>query len=462
MLTSIERIQLNYTETNGTSLPGYLQSPGLWGTVQPTFGYTMGSQRDIRQLAAQNGWLTVFPEFNQQYTTNVTTNLDYVVNVSPLTDLRIDFTGGRTYANNSTENFNTIDSNGNGFSDVYNGLITNSFGNFSISTSLLKTAFKQSDEVMSLPFDDFRANRLIISRRLAADSGVDFSNPNNFENGDINSYPLGFGKTNQAVLLPAFLAAYTGKDANKISTSPFRDTPIPNWTLRYTGLMKLKWFKKNFNRFSMTHGYMATYTVNQFQRNLDYSDIDFQEPYDNQSTVVLDQSGNYKNEILLGNVNLMEQFSPLIKVDMEFKSSLKLLAEIRTDRMLSLSFDNNLLTEIKGKQYTVGLGYRVKDLKFRTRMGGGQTRTLKSDLNMKADISMRDNLTTIRYLDLDQSQVTAGQTIWSVKYQADYAFSKNLTGILYFDYNFSEYAISTVFPQTTIRSGITLKYNFGN
>lgn len=462
VLTSIERIQLNYTETNGTSLPGYLQSPGLWGTVQPTFGYTMGSQRDIRQLAAQNGWLTVFPEFNQQYTTNVTTNLDYVVNVSPLTDLRIDFTGGRTYANNSTENFNTIDSNGNGFSDVYNGLITNSFGNFSISTSLLKTAFQQSDEVMSLPFDDFRANRLIISRRLAADSGVDFSNPNNFENGDVNSYPLGFGKTNQAVLLPAFLAAYTGKDANKISTSPFRDTPIPNWTLRYTGLMKLKWFKKNFNRFSMTHGYMATYTVNQFQRNLDYSDIDFQEPYDNQSTVVLDQSGNYKNEILLGNVNLMEQFSPLIKVDMEFKSSLKLLAEIRTDRMLSLSFDNNLLTEIKGKQYTVGLGYRVKDLKFRTRMGGGQTRTLKSDLNMKADISMRDNLTTIRYLDLDQSQVTAGQTIWSVKYQADYAFSKNLTGILYFDYNFSEYAISTVFPQTTIRSGITLKYNFGN
>jgi len=152
----------------------------------------------------------------------------------------------------------------------------------------------------------------------------------------------------------------------------------------------------------------------------------------------------------------------LIKIDMEFKSSLKLLAEIKTDRTMMLSFDNNLLTEIKGKQYTLGLGYRIKDLKFRTKVGGGQSRTLKSDLNMKADVSIRDNLTTIRYLDLDQSQVTAGQTIWSIKYQADYAFSKNLTGILYFDYNFSEYAISTVFPQTTIRSGITLKYNFGN
>ena len=462
ILTSIERMQLNYTETNGSSLPGYLQSPGLWGTIQPTFGYTIGSQRDIRQLAAQNGWLTIFPEFNQQYTTNTTRNLDYVINVSPLTDLRIDFTGGRTYANNSTENFNTIDSNGDGLSDSYNRLITNSFGNFNISTSLIKTAFQQSDGERSMPFDQFRSNRLIIARRLAASAGIDFNNPLNFENGDLNSFPLGFGKNNQAVLLPAFLAAYSGKDANKISTSPLRDTPIPNWTLRYTGLMKLDWFKKNFNRFSMTHVYLATYTINQFQRNLDYNEIDFLEPYDNQPQEVLDQSGNYKNENLLGNVNLTEQFSPLIKIDMEFKSSLKLLAEIKTDRTMMLSFDNNLLTEIKGKQYTLGLGYRIKDLKFRTKVGGGQSRTLKSDLNMKADVSIRDNLTTIRYLDLDQSQVTAGQTIWSIKYQADYAFSKNLTGILYFDYNFSEYAISTVFPQTTIRSGITLKYNFGN
>jgi len=37
-----------------------------------------------------------------------------------------------------------------------------------------------------------------------------------------------------------------------------------------------------------------------------------------------------------------------------------------------------------------------------------------------------------------------------------------LTAIFYFDYAFSEYAISTAFPQTTIRSGFTLRYNFGN
>ena len=146
---------------------------------------------------------------------------------------------------------------------------------------------------------------------------------------------------------------------------------------------------------------------------------------------------------------------------MKMKNSLKILAEVRKDRLLSMSFDNNLLTEIKGNEYIIGLGYRIKDLRINSKLAGPR-QVIKSDLNMKADLSLRDNKTIIRYLDLDNNQVTAGQTIWSLKYSADYAFSKNLTGIFYFDYAFSEYAISTAFPQTTVRSGLTLRYNFGN
>ena len=119
------------------------------------------------------------------------------------------------------------------------------------------------------------------------------------------------------------------------------------------------------------------------------------------------------------------------------------------------------MTEIQGYEYIFGLGYRIKDLKFKTKLAG-KKKTVKSDLNMKADVSVRNNKTIIRYLDLDNNQVSAGQTIWSLRYAADYAFSKNLTAIFYFDYAFSEYAISTAFPQTTIRSGFTLRYNFGN
>ena len=461
LLTSVKRIQLNYSENNGSFLPGYLQIPDFIGSFKPSLGYVFGSQRDIRYLAAKNGWLTVFPDFNQQYTEVTNKNLTFSANLTPIRDLKIDLTAGRTYSENLTENFNTIDENGDGLSDDYNPLIQNTLGNFNISTVLIKTAFSKSDENSSDTFDAFRENRLVIARRLALDAGIDFNNANNFENGDLNSFPLGYGKTNQSVLLPAFLSAYTGDDPSTSSLGAFRNIPIPNWTLKYTGLMKLKWFKKNFKRLSISHGYNAMYTINQFRSNLDYNEGNPVLDFVSQNPNVLDQSDNYKNEFLYSNINLMEQFSPLFKLDFEMKNSIKILAEVKKDRLLSLSFDNNLLTEIQGNEYIFGFGYRVKDLRIRSSLAGA-SQIIKSDLNMKLDLSIRNNKTIIRYLDLDNNQVTSGQTIWNFKYSADYDFSRNLTGIFYFDYSFSEYAISTAFPQTTIRSGFTMRYNFGN
>ncbi|MEO6348872.1 MAG: cell surface protein SprA, partial [Aquaticitalea sp.] len=414
------------------------------------------SQSDIRDLVARNGWLTVYPDFNEQYTEVTNRVLDMSANLELIKDLKIDLTGSRTYSKNLTENFNAPDLDGDGLSDTYNSLIRNSFGNFNISTALIKTAFGQSDETGSVAFDDFRDNRLVVANRLARE----FYGNNNYAV-DAEGYPMGFGKNSQRVLLPSFLSAYEGVNPDHVKLGAFRDIPIPNWQIKYTGLMRLAWFKKNFKRFSLTHGYRSSYTINQFRTNLDYTAGNPTLDYASQNPVSLDQSGNYKNENLYSNINLEEQFSPLVRIDFEMKNSVKILTEIKKDRILSLSFDNNLLTEIQGKEYIIGLGYRIKDVRIRAKLAGpGQI--IKSDLNMSADISLRDNKTIIRYLDLENNQVTSGQTIWGLKYKADYAFSKNLTGIFYFDYTFSEYAISTAFPQTTIRSGITLRYNFGN
>lgn len=457
VLTSIKRMQFRYSENNGTFLPGYIQTPGFVGTLKPSLGFTFGSQSDIRDLAARKGWLTLFPEFNQQYTTKHTKQLDVSASLEPVKDLKIDIIGNRTYNENYSENYRVV-------AGEYQSLTPNTFGNFNISTVLIKTAFSQSDEVNSATFNEFSANRLEIANRLAEQfygPGVAFAR-------DADGFPLGFGKTNQKVLLPAFLAAYSGQDVGKVKTSAFRDIPIPNWDLKYSGFMKFKWFKKHFKRFSLTHGYRSSYTINQFNTNLNLNtnpnDDEAPVPgldYGSQPQEALDQSGNFKNEQLFGGVNLTESFSPLVRIDFEMKNSVKVLAEVAKDRLLSLSFDNNLLTEVQGNEYTLGLGYRIKDLRIRSNLAGPKKRIV-SDLNMKADVSVRENKTIIRYLDLENNQVTSGQTIWSLKYSADYAFSKNLTGIFYFDYAFSEYAISTAFPQTTIRSGLTLRYNFGN
>jgi len=451
LVTMIKRAQFTYQENNGTFLPGYLPIPGWLGTMRPTLGYTFGSQRDIRQLAAERGWLTDYPFFNQQYTELTNKTLDYSANLEPMRDLKIDIVGNRIFSESTSENFRV--DNGN-----YNALTPNTFGNFSISTAIIGTAFSRSDETQSTAFEDFRTNRLVIANRLA----TEFYGNSNFDR-DAEGFPIGFGKTNQSVVIPAFYAAYTGSNAESVSTSATRSVPIPNWILKYTGLMRIPWFRNNFRRFSIQHGYRSSYTINQFRTNLAYdpeNPPDPNVPIINQPDAV-DQQGNFKNDILYSNINLEERFSPLIRLEFEMKNSVKVLLEAQRDRLLSLSLDNNLLTEVQGQEYIVGLGYRVKDLRIRSRIAGSR-QVIKSDLNMRADLAVRDNKTIIRYLDVLDSQITAGQTIWTVKYTADYAFSKNLTGIFYLDYTFSDFAISTSFPQSNLRAGVTVRYNFGN
>ncbi|NQY29696.1 MAG: cell surface protein SprA [Flavobacteriaceae bacterium] len=450
MVTSVKKIQVKYTENSGSYVPGYTNDVGFFGTLKPSLGYTFGTQSDnLRHEAAKKGWLTLYPDFNDQFTSSKNKQLSITANIEPIKKLKIDLNANRTYQHNYTENYIINGADINGLNGTYEALTPNTFGNFNISTILIKTAFTKSDETGSETFESFKSNRKEIAFRLARQAGIDVGNIANL---DSEGYPIGYGKTSQQVLLPSFLAAYSGKDVSKEKTGIFRDVPLPNWSMKYTGLMEVKWFKSNFKRFSVAHGYKAGYTVNQFRTNLELQ----ADPGNN-----IDQAGNIKSATILSNVNLTEQFSPLFKMDMEMKNSIKLSAEMKKDRALSLSLDNGLLTEIKGKEYVLGLGYRIKDLKFKTRLLG-EKQTLSGDLNFKLDVSLRKNKTIVRYLDINNNQITAGQTLWSGTFKADYALSKNLTTLFYFDYTFSESEISTSFPQTTMRGGFTLRYNFGN
>lgn len=441
VVTGLKTLQVNYRNSRGIFLPGYTESIGFMGTFRPTAGFTFGSQNDIRYMAAERGWLTLFQNFNQQYTALKNEQLDYQAGLDLLPDLTIELTGRKNFSENYSENYK-VDPN----TMEYQSLTPYTYGNFNISTILIKTAFNNSTEASSQTFETFRENRIEVARRLASERGLD--------PGDVDEegYPRGIGKSNQAVLLPAFIAAYSGKDAGDVKLGAFRNFPLPNWNVKYTGLMRLEWFRDKFRRFSLNHGYRSDYTLNQFQTNLDYNPANPEE---------LNQAGDFKNPVLYSNLVLTELFTPLVRIDFETKGSIQILAEMQKDRSLAFSFDNNLLTEYSGNEYTLGTGYRIKDLKIATALGG-RRRVLSSDLNFRADVSYRKNRTIVRYLDLANAQTISGQDIWSINFKADYAFTRNLTARFYYDHTFSEYAVSTAFPQTTIRSGFTLIYNFGN
>jgi len=438
LLTSVKKARVNYSENNGTYLPGYLPEVGFLGqdnfsgSPAPTFGFVFGSQIDIRQKAIENGWLLSRseddPYYNKTYSRTHFNKLDGTITVEPFKDLDIEFRGNKTYTKNTSQQLDVVDNN----------LITDSpiteFGNYSISYNILKTSFKNSD----VNFEEFKNNRVIIAQRLASNTGQAIS---------------GFGETSQQVTLPAFIAAYSGQDASKVSLEPFKSVPIPGWKLNYKGFMKMKWFKKHFRSFSISHSYNSLYSITSFSNNLEYNAGD---PYAETDIV-----GNYFNKTLFTNVNLLEEFSPLIKVDVKMKNSFSFSGRVNKDRGLTLNFNNNTITQIKGTEYVVGLGYRIKDLAMKFRFGGELTR-VKGDLNLRADLSLRDNITIIRAIDQDNDQVTGGQRLLSLKFFADYAVSKSLTASFYFDQSSSQYAISTTFPRQSVSSGLSIRYVLGN
>lgn len=456
LVTSIKTVRLSYAENNGTYLPGYKESVGFLGRsstsggLAPTLGFVFGGQSDIRNLALQNDWLTtrninlaggVEDEnyYSKTYTNTHYDKLDWSMSLKPIKDLDITLNANRIQTRNQSQQIDAVndylldeetDENGDSFSRRLETTQLSEISNFSMTYSMYKTSFDGNGDDT---FQQFLTNRATIKQRLATESGLPIEN---------------YGDNSQDVLLPAFTSAYSGKSASSEKLSPFRSIPIPNWRLSYKGFMRLGWFKKNFSSFIVTHAYQSSYTIANMNNNAQYSEG------------ATDINDKYISKVIVSAIALSDGFSPLVKLDMRLKNSFSFRGEINKDRTLALSFNNNTMSDIRGTEYVFGLGYILKDLRLKG--ASGKRKAIKGDLNMKADVSYRQNLTTIRTVDTQNTQITGGQNLFSLKVSADYNLNKNLIATFYYDQSASRYAISTSFPRQSISSGISITYNLGN
>ncbi|KAF0199526.1 MAG: hypothetical protein FD166_649 [Bacteroidetes bacterium] len=442
LVIGFKDVQMNYTESNGTLLPGFTPRPDILGSrlndMAPGFGFAFGSQQDIRQKAVENGWLTTDTLLNNAYITRLTKNLTVRATYEPFPEFRIEFTADKTESFGHQEYFKANSAG------EFTASTPQDRGSFSMSFMAWKTAFrKDGKDNISQTFEEFKENRRIIAARLGAE--------NPFVTGvDSAGYPLGYGAGSQEVLLPAFLAAYSGRDPKQTSLSPFPKIPIPNWTFRYAGLSKVEFFKKYFKQFNVAHTYRSTYAVGNYVSN-----IDFEEEMGFPSAV--DYSGNFipKNRIEV--VTLTEQFSPLFGLDMTWNNSLISKFEYKKSRNLSLSFVNNQLTEVSSNEIVIGLGFRFKDVKLNMTTGG-RKQQLKSDLNVKVDLSIRDNKTVLRRLDEAINQISTGNRMVSINASADYVINQRFNVRLFFDKTITNPFVSSQFPNSTTNAGISLRF----
>jgi len=447
LLMMTRNISLSYTLAEGTILPGFRGKPTVMGmdldNQAPGWGFVFGDQSDIRQSMVEKGLISTDTMLNNAFMTRRNENLNARVSLEPANGFRIEVTAMRNYSINHTEYFRYDGSSGfKSYSPLDNG-------SFSMSIITWKSAFVGDNEDYSNnTFLEFMNSRPEVASLVASQSPVwDGSYFTDSITGQ--QYPTGYGPTSQEVLIPAFLAAYTGGGINKFTKTSFPKIPLPNWRITYNGLTKIPWFKKRFKSFTVSHAYRSTYNIGGFTTNVLFSDED-QDGY----TFVQDAMNNFLPKYEIAQVSITEQYSPLLNLDATWQNSLITKVEYKKSRNLALSFANNQLTEVVSSEITLGLGYLFKDVEINL-----ANKDFKSDLNLKFDFSIRNNKTILRKIVEDVNQISAGQKVISINTSAEYQLSQKFTIRAFFDKVINNPYISSQFLTSNTNAGISMRFS---
>jgi len=451
-IMTVRNVSGTYSLTDGTMLPGYNQESSVLGFNNnfsaPLSGFVFGQQRydfwgretgyNIATTSANNGWLVQNQDLNKQYTITHSQNLNLRASLEPMKDVTIELTANRTFGNNSNEFFRWNESTQQyeSQSKVETGTLTYTNITFGSAFALISKDFS------SATFDRVRTGREEVSALL----GQSNTNSNPLTSG----YYSGYGGTQQEVVVGAFLTAYSNRPVSASNINPVKNTPLPNWAINYNGLTKFEFAKKYVKNFVIRHAYSSTVSVTGLQTNLNAA-------FDNNgNATTLDINNNFIASRQIQNVTLTERFSPLLGFDATWNikgQGLITKFEYKKDRSATLSLNNNQITEVLGSEWVIGSGYKFEKVKLPIE------KIPTSALNLRFDLSFRDNLTVVRKIVENTNQATAGQRVVSIKSSADYNVTQNLTVQLYYDQVINTPKIATSFPTGNMSTGIRLRFN---
>ncbi|MBX9449803.1 MAG: cell surface protein SprA [Taibaiella sp.] len=335
-------------------------------------------------------------------------------------------------------------------------------GSFSVSYIGLTTMFRNlSSTEMSQNFRNMLEYRKVISERLGGTNPYTAGLPDPLD----PEYSKGYGRYSQDVVIPAFVAAYTGKNPRTAplilyedrtnKNNPFRNfMPMPNWNLRYNGLTKIPGLQDKVRTLTISHTYSGNLSMNNFMSHLFYQDflgVGFPSFIDS-------VSGNYIPYFMVPNMTISEQFSPLLGIDMQLANSLSLKITYNKSRTLSLSLVDYQVSETNSSEIMVGCGYRIQGLNMPFSIFG--VNRLENDINIKVDVGLRDDITVNSYMATETITATRGQRVLTINPRIDYIINDALQIQLFFDRRQSIPYVQQTFPLTSTRAGVTLRYIF--
>lgn len=480
-LMLVRNFNLSYRNQYGLSLPGFLPEVGnVFGQrrgdiMSPGLDFAFGFVDDSYvQKSAERGWLLMADSVATPATSSKTEDLQLRMTLEPVKDLKIDLNASRTMTTAKSVQY------------MYQGMPTTQSGTFTMTTISLGSAFESMGDANngyhSASFEKFcnslegfrqRVENQYQNAVYPAGSTL-AGNTFNPENGTVSKYSAD-------VMIPAFLSTYTSMGGKSLDIFPTLSRLLPNWSVRYSGLVRLPWFSEVFKSFNINHAYKSVYAVGS------YSSFSTYQEFMNGLGFVTDATtGNPTPSSMfnVSTVSINESFSPLLGVDMTFHNNLTAKLEYRQTRVLSLSMTSVQLNESSSNDWVIGMGYKVNNFDFFGLLGGGnKARKVKgkktgtdekksnnnsrnnrsgfnTDLNLRLDLSFRKQAAICRDIASMTSAASSGNSAFKLSFAADYTLSRLLTMSFYYDRQTNTPLLSSSsYPTTTQDFGLSLKFS---
>lgn len=456
----VRNVSVRYKNTKSLSLPQFVPEIGdIFGqsnnydVMAPGLDFAFGFyDENYIYKAKERGWLLADETQTSPALFARTEEFDLEIGLEPIKGLKITLTTNRTDSRTSQIMF------------MYDNMNTTYSGSYTKTHCAILTAMRKSSAdngYASSTFDKFLENIPVIAERIQSKyNGVKYPTTGFMQNHSLAGKAFdasngGVNTSSSDVLIPAFMAAYTGQSPDKVTLDPFPglSAMLPNWRITYDGLGKIEWFRKYFRSLTLTHAYQCTYSVGSFTSYTDWISVDGEMGF---SQDELTRNPYPSSPYNISSVAITEKFAPLIGLAATMYNNITLNAEYRDSRTLTLNSAAGQLVEASSKSFVIGGSYKIANFNSILKIGG-QQQGVNHDMTINADFTLSNNSALIRKIESNTAQATSGTRTLSINVTADYVLSKRLTVGAYFDHQINTPLVSsTAYPTTNTNFGISI------
>ncbi len=464
LLMSPRNLRVVWKHGNRSEIPMFIPNAGdvfgqnlTYGPMAPGMAFAFGmTDEGFLNDALDRGWLMRDETLNSPAMFTKNDNLTIELNLELFKGFKVRLTGARSHDQVSNIQFGTSN-----LMTTYSGRYTKS--HVAIATAL--RSYSASDNYRSDAFDKMCDYVAIMQRRYDAQyQGTNYPQTGVFAHGqpanDQAGKPFdpanGVSPTSSDVLIPAFIAAYTGTNPEKqyLDIFPSIAQILPNWTITYDGLINLGNMRNIFKSFTISHAYQCSYEVGSYASHGTWESAGMGGNLGflyNETTGLVLPSSPYNVQ----SVSINERFNPLIRVAATLNNNLNFSVQWADTRNLTLNTSAGQVVENLSRRIGVSAGYVINNFNSVLKLGKKQT-GFNNDLTLQGEFSYQVTQALIRTIQSRFTQGTNGARTVDLNIIAKYAVSRLLSFGGYFRHQIHTPIVSTnAFPTSTTDFGFT-------